>query len=250
MHAGAQRGSGRPLMPVVPGWGHSYNDAGVSRLEYPILSAKPKLLFVGESQPRQQQLLDELQGAFEVVQVQSPLRALSRLARIVRRPVCRRRAPGRRVPDRAIAAKRADSRRHARRHRRARRRKHDHLGQRPAARMDGPRVGGRLATSTPCWAAPRFWAPTFAPSTRPWRPASPAPRRCAAGDNRYFQVHAAPVFEGDQRAAASDRHRPRRDDRDAAAAEAGGHPPGRHGAGRPDARRTVGACRSTTASSC
>ena len=52
-----------------------------SRLEYPILSAKPKLLFVGDSQPRQQQLLGELRGAFEVVQVQSPLRALSRLAR-------------------------------------------------------------------------------------------------------------------------------------------------------------------------
>src|SRR5690348_1261178 len=68
-------------MPVVPLWRHSYNDAGVSRLEYPILSAKPKLLFVGDSQPRQQQLLGELQNSFEVVQAQSPLRALSRLAR-------------------------------------------------------------------------------------------------------------------------------------------------------------------------
>ena len=52
-----------------------------SGLEYPLLSAKPKLLFVGDSQPRQQQLLGELRDAFEVVQVQSPLRALSRLAR-------------------------------------------------------------------------------------------------------------------------------------------------------------------------
>ena len=40
-------------------------------------------------------------------------------------------------------------------------------------------------------------------------------------------------------AAAPDRHDPRRDDRGAAAAKAGRHPPGRHRAGRPDARRTV-----------
>jgi PAS domain S-box-containing protein len=45
------------------------------------LSAKPKLLLVGDTQPRQTQLLDDLQSSYEVVQVQSPLRALSRLAR-------------------------------------------------------------------------------------------------------------------------------------------------------------------------
>ena len=50
-------------------------------MEHPVLSAKPKLLFVGDSQPRQQQLLEQLDDQFEVVQVRSPLRALSRLAR-------------------------------------------------------------------------------------------------------------------------------------------------------------------------
>ncbi len=45
------------------------------------MSAKPKLLFVGDSQPRQQQFLDQLRDSFDVVHVQSPLRALGRLAR-------------------------------------------------------------------------------------------------------------------------------------------------------------------------
>jgi two-component system, sensor histidine kinase SagS len=50
-------------------------------LEHPVLSSKPKLLYLGDSQPREQQLLDQLGGQFEVVQARSPLRALSRLAR-------------------------------------------------------------------------------------------------------------------------------------------------------------------------
>ena len=50
-------------------------------MEHPLLSVKPKLLFIGDSQPEQQQLLDQLHAAFDVVQVRSPLRALSRLAR-------------------------------------------------------------------------------------------------------------------------------------------------------------------------
>ena len=69
-------------------------------------------------------------------------------------------------------------------------------------------------------------------------------------DNRYFQVHAAPMRELSGPAAPPDRHRPRRDQRSAPAAEARGHPPGRHGAGRPDARGTLRTCRSRTASSC
>jgi CheY-like chemotaxis protein len=50
-------------------------------VEYPILSAKPKLLFVGDSQSREQQLLEQLRQSYEVVEAPSPLRALSRLAR-------------------------------------------------------------------------------------------------------------------------------------------------------------------------
>ena len=54
-------------------------------------------------------------------------------------------------------------------------------------------------------------------------------------DNRYFQVQAAPVHELDGPSQAPDHHRPRRDARGPAAAEAGGHPPGGHGTGRPHA---------------
>ncbi len=50
-------------------------------MEHPVLSSKPKLLFLGDSLPREQQLLEQLDGQFEVVQARSPLRALSRLAR-------------------------------------------------------------------------------------------------------------------------------------------------------------------------
>jgi CheY-like chemotaxis protein/PAS domain-containing protein len=45
------------------------------------LAVKPKLLFVGDSQPEQQLVLGQLRESFEIVQVQSPLRALSRLTR-------------------------------------------------------------------------------------------------------------------------------------------------------------------------
>lgn len=49
--------------------------------EHSVLSSKPKLLFIGDSRPEQQQLLDPLHDAYDVVQVRSPLRALARLAR-------------------------------------------------------------------------------------------------------------------------------------------------------------------------
>jgi PAS domain-containing protein len=46
-----------------------------------VLSAKPKLLFVGDSEPEQQRLLEQFRDGYDVVQARSPLRALSRLAR-------------------------------------------------------------------------------------------------------------------------------------------------------------------------
>lgn len=45
------------------------------------MSSKPKLLFIGDGRPEQQQLLGPLKDVYDVVQVGSPLRALSRLAR-------------------------------------------------------------------------------------------------------------------------------------------------------------------------
>src|SRR5262245_47108881 len=53
----------------------------MSQSENPLLSAKPKLLFIGDSEPGQQDVLGQLGDRFEVVQVPTPLRALSRLTR-------------------------------------------------------------------------------------------------------------------------------------------------------------------------
>jgi CheY-like chemotaxis protein/PAS domain-containing protein len=74
----SRRGASKAVVPFL---GHPYNIFEIRGLEHPLLSAKPKLLFVGDSQPRQQQFLDQLRDSFDVVHVQSPLRALGRLAR-------------------------------------------------------------------------------------------------------------------------------------------------------------------------
>src|SRR5437016_4335964 len=66
---------------LFPNWGKPIICWRFVQMGHPVLSTKPKLLFVGDSQPRQQQLLDELRNAFEIVQVSSSLRALSRMTR-------------------------------------------------------------------------------------------------------------------------------------------------------------------------
>jgi PAS domain S-box-containing protein len=162
------------------------------------LSAKPKLLFVGDSQPRQQQLLSELRESFEIVQVHSPLRALSRLARES-------------FAGLYLAA--------------------EHLG-------DAFQIGKLLqnerilegmpdgivvldAENTIIWGngrlrewtgreavigsnfytvlgSPEILGPDFCPFHTALATARPSTSTLRSGDNRYFQVHAAPVFEGDQ----------------------------------------------------
>jgi PAS domain S-box-containing protein len=162
------------------------------------LSAKPKLLFVGDSQPGQQQLLDELRNTFEVVQVASPLRALSRLAR-------------EKFAGLYVAA--------------------EHLG-------DAFQIGKLLqnerilegmpdgivvldAENTIIWGngrlrewtgreavigsnfyavlgSPEILGPDFCPFHTALATGRASTSTLRSGDNRYFQVHAAPVFEGDQ----------------------------------------------------
>ena len=166
--------------------------------EYPILSAKPKLLFVGDSQPRQQQVLAELRESFEIVQVHSPLRALSRLARES-------------FAGLFLAA--------------------EHLG-------DAFQIGKLLqnerilegmpdgivvldAENTIVWGngrlrewtgretvigsnfytvlgSPEILGPDFCPFHTALATAQASTSTLRSVDNRYFQVHAAPVFEGDQ----------------------------------------------------
>lgn len=162
------------------------------------MSAKPKLLFVGDSQPRQQQLLGELSDSFDVVQVHSPLRALSRLARGS-------------FAGLYVAA--------------------EHLG-------DAFQIGKLLqnekilegmpdgivvldADNTIIWGngrlrewthneevigsnfytvlgSPEILGPDFCPFHTALATARPSTSTLRSGDNRYFQVHAAPVFEDDQ----------------------------------------------------
>ena len=87
--------------------------------------------------------------------------------------------------------------------------------------------------------SPEILGPDFCPFHSALATGKESGSTLRSTDNRYFQVHAAPVREPGQSAAAPDRHGPRRDQRSAAAAEAGGDPPGGHGVGRSDARRTL-----------
>jgi two-component system, sensor histidine kinase SagS len=166
-------------------------------LEYPILSAKPKLLFVGDSQPRQLQLLDQLRNSFEVVEVPSPLRALSRLTR------------------ESFAGLYVAS---------------EHLGDafQIGKLLENDRIlegmpdgivvldsentiiwgNGRLRE----WAkadsvigsnfytvlgSPEILGPDFCPFHTALASGRASTSTLRAGDNKYFQVHAAPVIEGD-----------------------------------------------------
>jgi len=167
-------------------------------LEYPILSAKPKLLFVGDSQPRQQQLLGELRGAFDVVQVQSPLRALSRLAResfaglyVAAEHLGDAIQIGRLLQNERILEGMPDG----------------------IVVLDAENTivwgNGRLREWTDREAvvgsnfytvlgSPEILGPDFCPFHTALATARSSTSPLRSGDNRYFQVHAAPVFEGDQ----------------------------------------------------
>jgi CheY-like chemotaxis protein len=162
------------------------------------LSAKPKLLFVGNAQPRQRALVSELASSFEIVQVKSPLRALSRLARES-------------FAGLYVAA--------------------EHLG-------DALQIGKLLqnerilegmpdgivvldSENTIIWGngrlrewsgrdtvigsnfytvlgSPEILGPDFCPFHTALATARASTSTLRASDNRYFQVHAAPVFEGDE----------------------------------------------------
>lgn len=165
-------------------------------MEHPVLSSKPKLLFLGDSQPRQQQLLEQLDGQFEVVQARSPLRALSRLAR------------------ESFAGLFVSA---------------EHLG-------DAFQIGKLLqnerilegmpdgivvldSENTIVWGngrmrewtkretviganfytvlgSPEILGPDFCPFHTALATARASTSTLRSGENRYFQVHAAPVFEG------------------------------------------------------
>lgn len=167
-------------------------------MEYPILSAKPKLLFVGDSQPRQQQLLGELQHSFEVVQAQSPLRALSRLAResfagfyVAAEHLGDAFQIGRLLQNERILEGMPDG----------------------IVVLDAENTivwgNGRLREWTSretvvgsnfytVLNSPEILGPDFCPFHTALATGRSSTSTLRSSDNRYFQVHAAPVFDSDQ----------------------------------------------------
>jgi len=161
------------------------------------LSAKPKLLFVGDSQPRQQQLLGDLQETFEIVQVQSPLRALSRLAResfaglyVSAEHLGNAFQIGRLLQNERILEGMPDG----------------------IVVLDAENTivwgNGRLREWSECedvvgsnfytvLGSPEILGPDFCPFHTALATGRSSTSTLRSGDNRYFQVHAAPVFEGD-----------------------------------------------------
>jgi len=160
------------------------------------LSAKPKLLFVDDSQSQQPELLSKLGDSFEIVHVTSPLRALGRLAR------------------ESYAGLYVGS---------------DHLGnafqigkllqnERILEGMpDGIVVldaentivwgNGRLrewskrdtvigANFYTVMGSPEILGPDFCPFHTALATGRPSNSTLRSADNRYYQVHAAPVMEG------------------------------------------------------
>jgi CheY-like chemotaxis protein/PAS domain-containing protein len=162
------------------------------------LSAKPKLLFVGDSQPRQQQLLSELRGSFEVVQVQSPLRALSRLAResfaglyVAAEHLGDAFQIGKLLQNERILEGMPDG----------------------IVVLDSENTivwgNGRLREWTgrdgvvgsnfyTVLGSPEILGPDFCPFHTALATGRASTSTLRSADNRYFQVHAAPVFEGDR----------------------------------------------------
>ena len=173
-----------------------------------------RLLYVCSSGDSAESLPEELRTSADVTTVHNPLRALAKIARekfdgvyVAGRPSAKRRAPG------PAARERPHSGRHARRGRPARRRADDPVGQPPVPGVVQPRQRHRR---------PVFRGPGHDRDRRPGR-ASAARRaadrpgqraRCSRrGDNRFFQLHAAPIIDPNDRSAAPGRLASRRDAR-------------------------------------
>ncbi len=182
---------------VVPFLGQTYNILEIFRLEYPILSAKPKLLFVGDSELQQQQLLGQLNESFEVVQVRSPLRALSHMTResfaglyVTAPHLSDAFQIGKLLQNERILEGMPDG----------------------IVVLDSENTivwgNGRLrdwakrdtvigANFYTVLGSPEILGPDFCPFHTALATGRPSNSTLRSADGKYFQVHAAPVFEGD-----------------------------------------------------
>jgi CheY-like chemotaxis protein len=160
------------------------------------LAAKPKLLFVGDSQPEQRQVLEQLRESFEVVQVPSPLRALSRLTRepfaglyvasehlggafqIGRLLQSERILEG--MPDGIVVLDSENTIVWGN-------------GRLREWTKKESVVGANFYTAL---GSPEILGPDFCPFHTALATSRPSNSTLRSADNRYFHVHAAPVFEG------------------------------------------------------
>ncbi len=160
------------------------------------MAAKPKLLFVGDSQPEQRQVLEQLRESFEVVQVPSPLRALSRLTRepfaglyVASEHLSGAFQIGRLLQSERILEGMPDG----------------------IVVLDSENTivwgNGRLREWTKkesvvganfytALGSPEILGPDFCPFHTALATGRPSNSTLRSADNRYFHVHAAPVFEG------------------------------------------------------
>ncbi len=160
------------------------------------MAAKPKLLFVGDSQPEQRQVLEQLRESFEVVQVPSPLRALSRLTRepfaglyvasehlggafqIGRLLQSERILEG--MPDGIVVLDSENTIVWGN-------------GRLREWTKKESVVGANFYTAL---GSPEILGPDFCPFHTALATGRPSNSTLRSADNRYFHVHAAPVFEG------------------------------------------------------
>ena len=160
------------MTAVVPVLGQPYNTGIPRRSEHRYCRQNPNFCSSVMASLGNSSCSTSCASRSKSCEVQSPLRALSRLTRESFAGLyVDLRTSGRRLSNRQAAAERAHPGGHARRHRGARQRQHDHLGQRPAARVDRARKRRSARTSTRCSAAPKSSAPTSVRSTRRWPPA-------------------------------------------------------------------------------
>jgi len=160
------------------------------------LSSKPKLLFIGDSHSRERELLEQLRQSYEVTESANPLRALSRLARD------------------SYAGLFVTS---------------EHLGDafQIGKLLENERILEGMpdgivvldAENTIMWGngrlrewvkrdsvvgsnfytvlgSPEILGPDFCPFHTALATCRPSTSTLRVGDNRYFHVHAAPLFEG------------------------------------------------------
>ncbi len=161
------------------------------------MSSKPKLLFVGDSQPDEQQAIARLSDSFEIVQVPNPLRALSRLAResfaglyVASEHLSDAFQIGRLLQNERILEGMPDG----------------------IVVLDSENTiiwgNGRLREWTKVdsvvgsnfysvLGSPEILGPDFCPFHTALATGRPSNSTLRSGENRYFQVHAAPVFESD-----------------------------------------------------